>query len=105
MYHFWARLRRTVEEGGHRPDAMDELARGLSAAGKLPDSADGALIRAMYRVAANTTISIEGTSTVRFQPKSATSLASILAENLSVPAEPAADGGAALLSELERPKP
>jgi hypothetical protein len=56
----------------------------------------------MYRIAANTTISIEGTSSVRFQPKSATSLASILAENLSVPAEPVEDGGAALLSELER---
>src|SRR6267378_742771 len=102
MYHFWAKLRRAVEEAGHRPDEMDALARGLATAGKLADNADGTLIRALYRVAANTSISIEGVGTVRFQPKSQTSLAAVLAENLAQPAEPLADGGAGLLAELER---
>jgi len=104
MYHFWSKLRRAVEDAGHRPDEMNTIADHLKAAGKLPDSADGALIRAMYRVAANTSISIEGVATVRFQPKSQTSLAAVLAENLSTPAEPVADGGAGLLEELERGK-
>jgi hypothetical protein len=39
---------------------------------------------------------------VRFQPKSQTSLAAVLAENLAAPAENLADGGAGLLAELER---
>lgn len=101
MYHFWSRLRAEVEARNFSPPELEALARQLSTAGKLPDNADAALIRALYRVAANTSISIEGTATVRFQPKSSTSLASILAENLTVPAEPV-EGGTALLAELER---
>jgi len=102
MYHFWARLRAEVEARKFNLEDLDALASMLVAGGKLPDSADGRLLRALYRVASNTSISIEGTATVRFQPKSQTSLAAVLAENLATPAEPLADGGAGLLAELER---
>lgn len=104
MYHFWARLRREVEETGHRPDQLDDLANQLALAGKVGSVADGTLIRALYRIAANTAISIEsaaGRNVVRFQPKSATGLAMLLSENLSAPPEPLSDGGAGLLAELE----
>ncbi len=104
MYHFWARLRAEVETRNFNLPELDTLAGMLAAGGKLPDNADGRLVRALYRVAANTSISIEGVSTVRFQPKSSTSLATILGENLAAPAEPLADGGAGLLDELERGK-
>jgi hypothetical protein len=100
-YHFWATFRRVVEEGRHRPAEMDSLAWGLVNAGKLRDGSDGSTIRALYRVAANTSIVIEGTADVRFIPKSATTLASILAENLARPPEPL-DGGAGLLAELTK---
>lgn len=104
MYHFWARLRREVEETGHRPDQLDDLAARLALAGKVGDLADGALIRALYRIAANTSVSIDSTggrNVVRFQPKSVTGLGALLAENLSAPPEPLSDGGASLLAELE----
>lgn len=105
MYHFWARLRREVEETGHRPDQLDDLANRLALAGKISDlRADGALVRALYRIAANTSISIDllaGRNVVRFQPKSVTGLGALLAENLSAPPEPLSDGGASLLAELE----
>lgn len=110
MYHFWAKLRRTVEEAEFRPDRLEALAQALIASGKLPDHADAALIRALFRIAANTALSIvceEGTPArwfLRFLPKSSTSLASLLGENLTAPAEPLADGGAGLLAELERTK-
>jgi hypothetical protein len=102
MYHFWARLRTEIEARQFNLTELDALAGMLVAGGKVPDSADGRLLRALYRVASNTSISIEGTATVRFQPKSQISLAAVLAENLAVPAAPLADGGAGLLAELER---
>lgn len=104
-YHFWSRLRREVEETGLRPEALDGLARRLGAAGKLPDSADGPLMRALYRIASNTSIGTPYPDgevwKLTFFPKSHTSLAAILAENLAAPALPSGDGGAALLAGLE----
>lgn len=106
MYHFWARLRKVIDDSGHQPAAMDLLAFGLRNAGKLPDNADGALIRALYRVAANTAISIDtpslGVNVVRFQPRSTTGLAALLAQNLTTPPDSLVDGGASLLAELDK---
>lgn len=108
IYHFWSRLRRVVDDSGHQPAALDLLAFGLRNAGKLPDNANGSLIRALYRVAANTAISIdtpaEGVNVVRFQPRSTTGLAALLAENMTTPPEPVAMSGSALLAELELDK-
>jgi hypothetical protein len=107
-YHFWSRLRREVEESGLRPDKLDELARRLSAAGKLPDSADGTLMRALYRVASNTSIGRPypdgAVFKMTFFPKSHTSLAAMLAENLARPDEPAGDDGSELLRQIEQTK-
>ena len=108
MYHFWAKLRTVVEEAEFRPDKLEVLAQALIASGKLPDTADATLLRALFRVAANTALSIhceEGQPArwfLRFIPKSSTSLAALLGENLTAPTEPTADGGAGLLAELER---
>lgn len=107
MYHFWAKLRQAVEDEGFRPDKLETIALALRASGKLPDHADGALVRAMFRIAANTALSIdclEGSPaqwSVRFLSKSETSVASLIADSLAAPPD-LGDGGAALLSELER---
>jgi hypothetical protein len=105
-YHFWSRLRREIEDTGMRPDALDEMAFRLRAAAKLKDTADGALLRALYRIASNTSIGTpypDGPSwKLTFFPKSHGTLAGILAENLAAPALPEGDGGAGLLAELER---
>lgn len=111
MYHFWSRFRKTVEDFGFRPEEMNLLAWRLKAAGKLPDHADGALIRAMFRIAANTALSLECTQSaggpaewsVRFLSKSSTALAALLAENMATPTEPAV-ASAGLLALLNETK-
>lgn len=102
MYHFWARYRKTVEDCGFRPPDLETLAQSLQAAGKLHEGGDGALIRALYRVACNTSISVEGKGTVRFHPKSESSVSRILSQAMTLPPEPVGDGGAGLLAQLER---
>lgn len=106
MYHFWAKLRKEIEATRFNPAALDELAQSLIAAGKLRDMARGFDLRALYRVAANSTISIDGDTVVKFSQKGTTKLAQLLASSLTtLPTSPVEDHGASLLRELDKDEP